>query len=239
MSGWTPTHWIPAAGLEARATPDPAVAPSARLDPWLEVSVVQTWGDWAQVVCANGWWGWVDGRALVAHPGGPVPSAPAAPVPVPGVAGAGESTTFAARAAAGWIPLVGAALYALASVLPWLKANGRSANAFDVPLEFLLSYKSTTDLGTDLGVLLLALAVAGAAAVLLTPKPAFRRATGSVALAVALLYVVQVQQLLGAVDAPGRPGLFSALGFGVYLALVGAVVLAWAPEWPVGRARQP
>lgn len=62
---WMPSHAVPAEGLQAWATPDPATPVVATLDPGLPVKVVETAGDWARVVAANGWTGWVDGRRLV------------------------------------------------------------------------------------------------------------------------------------------------------------------------------
>jgi len=227
MSEWTPTHWVPEGGLEARATPDAAVAPAARLDPWLEVAVAQVWGDWAQVVCANGWWGWVDGRVLV--PRASAGSAPAAPAGTTGV-GTHSTEALMARARGSAIALAGAVAIALSAVLPWLRIGGRSADGFDVPVEFLLSYDSDLDTGVKLGLLLILLGAVGVAAVLLLPDPRWRRGAGLAASAIAVVYVVQVQRLLSAGPARGRPGLLSILGFGVYVALGGGLALAFAPR---------
>ncbi|GAA2147334.1 hypothetical protein GCM10009760_38140 [Kitasatospora kazusensis] len=69
-----PTHVVPGDGLPTWAAPDPS-RPTARLDPLLPVRLDLTSGDWAHVVCSNGWSAWVDGRLLVAlphHPPGTV-----------------------------------------------------------------------------------------------------------------------------------------------------------------------
>ena len=63
-TGWAPTHVVPAAGLPAWTDPDPLAAPAARLDPGLDVVVDRREGDWAHVICSNGWAAWVDGRLL-------------------------------------------------------------------------------------------------------------------------------------------------------------------------------
>jgi hypothetical protein len=63
-TGFVPTHVVPVTGLPARMAPDPVAPPIAELAPMLPVQVVDRYGDWAQVVCANGWSGWVDGRLL-------------------------------------------------------------------------------------------------------------------------------------------------------------------------------
>ncbi|MGF1430620.1 hypothetical protein [Kitasatospora sp. LaBMicrA B282] len=62
-----PTHVVPPGGLPSWAAPDPA-RPAARLDPLLPVRLTETRGDWARVVCANGWTTWLDGRLLVSLP---------------------------------------------------------------------------------------------------------------------------------------------------------------------------
>jgi len=63
-TAFTPTHVVPAAGLLAWVQPDPAEAPVATLAAGVELRVVGETGVWAQVEAANGWRGWVDGRAL-------------------------------------------------------------------------------------------------------------------------------------------------------------------------------
>ncbi|MFH9352596.1 hypothetical protein [Kitasatospora sp. NPDC017646] len=62
-----PTHVAPPDGLATWTAPDPA-RPSTRLDPLLPVRLIARQGDWAQVLCSNGWTAWVDGRLLVALP---------------------------------------------------------------------------------------------------------------------------------------------------------------------------
>lgn len=62
-----PTHVAPEDGLPTWAGPDPS-QPTTRLDPLLPVQLAETTGDWARVVCSNGWSAWVDGRLLVALP---------------------------------------------------------------------------------------------------------------------------------------------------------------------------
>ncbi|WP_371494333.1 hypothetical protein OG871_04390 [Kitasatospora sp. NBC_00374] len=64
---FSPTHVAPADGLQTWAEPDPA-RPTVRLDPLLPVRLVGTEGNWARIVCANGWSAWVDGRLLVTLP---------------------------------------------------------------------------------------------------------------------------------------------------------------------------
>ncbi|AUG82102.1 hypothetical protein CFP65_7527 [Kitasatospora sp. MMS16-BH015] len=61
-----PTHVAPPDGLPTWA--DPGGLPTARLDPLLPLRLTETAGDWARIVCSNGWTAWVDGRLLVALP---------------------------------------------------------------------------------------------------------------------------------------------------------------------------
>lgn len=63
--GWRVTHTVPAEGMMAWSAPDAASAPSATLPAHLGVQVTREWGAWSQVLCDNGWSGWVDGRLLL------------------------------------------------------------------------------------------------------------------------------------------------------------------------------
>lgn len=64
---WMPTHLVPASGLPAYSEPDDAAdVPADKLDPGLEVAVIEESGHWAHVRCSNGWSAWVDGPQLVA-----------------------------------------------------------------------------------------------------------------------------------------------------------------------------
>ncbi|GGN89187.1 hypothetical protein GCM10011579_083720 [Streptomyces albiflavescens] len=65
-----PTHVVPKDGLAAWETPDPS-RPTVPLDALLPVQLVDRFGDWGRIVCANGWSAWVDGRLLIAVPQAP------------------------------------------------------------------------------------------------------------------------------------------------------------------------
>lgn len=65
-----PTHVVPQDGLPAWETPD-VNRPTTPLDALLPVQLVDRLGDWGQIVCANGWSAWVDGRLLVSVPSAP------------------------------------------------------------------------------------------------------------------------------------------------------------------------
>ncbi|KOV35029.1 hypothetical protein ADK60_10190, partial [Streptomyces sp. XY431] len=68
--GFRPTHVAPPDGLPSWAAPDPA-QPASPLDPLLPLQLLGRAGDWAQVLCSNGWTTWVDGRLLLSLPGAP------------------------------------------------------------------------------------------------------------------------------------------------------------------------
>ena len=62
-SGFPATHRVPATGADAFDAPG-AATPTNRLDPGLDVQVLEQSGDWAHVRCSNGWETWVDARVL-------------------------------------------------------------------------------------------------------------------------------------------------------------------------------
>src|SRR5688500_18765034 len=54
----------PDAGLRTWATAD-ASQPTAALPAGLQVQLAERHGDWARIVCSNGWSAWVDARELI------------------------------------------------------------------------------------------------------------------------------------------------------------------------------
>ncbi|MET9514458.1 hypothetical protein [Streptomyces sp. NPDC002994] len=62
-----PTHVVPQAGMATWEAPDVS-RPTEPLDPLLPVQLIGRRGDWGQILCANGWSAWVDGRLLVSVP---------------------------------------------------------------------------------------------------------------------------------------------------------------------------
>ncbi|MFF4388276.1 hypothetical protein ACFY0G_16060 [Streptomyces sp. NPDC001552] len=67
VEGFRPTHVVPQEGLPAWEGPDVS-RPTVPLDPFLPVQLLSRRGEWGEVLCANGWSAWVDGRLLVAVP---------------------------------------------------------------------------------------------------------------------------------------------------------------------------
>ncbi|MFI8259845.1 MULTISPECIES: hypothetical protein [unclassified Streptomyces] len=73
-----PTHVVPREGLPAWEGPDLS-RPTAALDPFLPVQLLSRRGEWGEILCANGWSAWVDGRLLVPVPEPPPPTGGRAP----------------------------------------------------------------------------------------------------------------------------------------------------------------
>ncbi|WP_240803986.1 hypothetical protein [Streptomyces sp. A0592] len=67
VADFRPTHVVPPPGLSAWETPDVS-RPTAALDAFLPVQLLSRRGEWGEILCANGWSAWVDGRLLVAVP---------------------------------------------------------------------------------------------------------------------------------------------------------------------------
>jgi hypothetical protein len=63
-SPFTATHVVPATGLATYAGAEEGGGENGRLDPGLEVQVLEQHGDWAKILCSNGWSAWVDSRGL-------------------------------------------------------------------------------------------------------------------------------------------------------------------------------
>ena len=64
MEPFTPTHRVPAGGMQAWDQPD-ATSATTPLDAGLEVRTLEQRDDgWAHVEFSNSWTGWVDGRKL-------------------------------------------------------------------------------------------------------------------------------------------------------------------------------
>jgi hypothetical protein len=130
-ASFTTNAIVPPRGLDARSTADPNAPVAARLDAGLPVTVAERQGDWARVVCSNGWEAWVDGRLLVA-PGSPAASGATAPA-------ARTSTSGLAVAGIGLLSFLGAIAAALGGFLDWWSTGGISLTAWDIPMKYLVT----------------------------------------------------------------------------------------------------
>jgi hypothetical protein len=235
---------VPAAGLGAWNEPDANRPQAARLTAGLDVEVIERWGDWARIVCSNGWTAWTDGRVLepLAGAAGPAPSsprpaaAPAAARPAggslpsflrPAGAGSGRFAGEMVLTRKGQVAvtpgLIGVAAAAIAIFLPWLDVAGVSSNSFDIPAAFLFDREAAPS-SVDLGIVLLAAVVAGAVGVLMPGREVVRLAAGAALLLIAALYMFQLNRYLS-LFGDDAPGLFSTVGFGVWITAVAAIPL--------------
>lgn len=65
-SAWSATHLIGTSGARTYAQPDPALEPTVRLDPGLEVQLIGRHDDLGHVRCSNEWECWVPITELMA-----------------------------------------------------------------------------------------------------------------------------------------------------------------------------
>jgi hypothetical protein len=205
VNAFVPTHRVPPSGLDSWPRPDPLVAVGPHIDGGLEVQVVDRLGDWAKVAFNNGWTAWVDGRLLAG-----TRSTGRAP---------GLAALMADRSKA--FSVGGALLVVISSLLPWLR-GGASGNAFDVPIKFLLDYKTSSNDGIKVGWLLIVCSIIIVVAVVKNADPRIARGAGIGAIAIAGLYAIQLQRLVSAV--PGA-SFTDLIGLGVLLAAAGGVLV--------------
>jgi hypothetical protein len=111
------------------------------------------------------------------------------PPPVSGVA--------ASATAVGWITLAGAVVAAVGALLNWLDAGFSTANGLDVPVAFLVDYKTISDSSFSVGIIIFVLAASalGSAFVRQPAMRAVARVTGALLMLVGLVYVVQLYRL--------------------------------------------
>jgi hypothetical protein len=215
---WQPTNVVPMQGLNCRATADPAAPVIARMDPLLQVRVVERAGDWARVVCSNAWEAWIDARRLLSLEDGAAQLLQA--LATMGQAGQGQPAQ--PRAAGGprklWIgplALLGAAIAIGGTFLPWFTLGDFSAKAWDFSAQALYFGSSTTD-GIKAGVPVLV------AALVVWPLVLRRSMPGFVRLAVA----VEVIAAAGAAFLQGhRTNPSLSPGIGLYATLVGGLLI--------------
>jgi hypothetical protein len=204
---WVPTHRVPEGGMRAWPKPDPAVEPIATLQARVELSIAESKGDWARVVGSNGWTGWVDARRLL-------PMAAARP-------------QAAAASSGGGFPVgaLGAVALIAAAFLPWFKTGAFEADSFDIALPFLWDLAATGEPALGYGIA--GLGVLGLLALFVKGVPdAVRRLAGIAGMAASAVFAYQVHRGLdGTVS-----DTMDVLGYGVYVALAGALVLLLAPS---------
>ena len=163
--------------------------------------------------------------APIAQPAPVAPTLPAPPVVPPAPQAVAPQPAAAGRKRHP-VALIGGGLLAVATFLPWLTGGGISVNALDLPIEFLWSL-TPSDGPIKIGFATLLLGGAGAGLSLLPRTAWLRKLAGSIGTALVIAFVVQLFRSID--QAGGTTGdLFSAIGFGVYVALAGAVALQFS-----------
>lgn len=221
MMPFTPTHRVPAGGMDSWPRPDAQAPRGPRINEALAVQSTDRLGDWAKVVFDNGWSAWVDGRLLEPVHGAQRNTSPGA--------GGGRPFDLAAiRSDRTRVTgLGGALLVALASVLPWLRGTGQSTNSYDVRAKVLIDYKSNATSGLTIGVILLLLSVALVVVIAMGGKERLTRWLGVATIGVPGLYVVQLQRALS--NVPGA-SITDFIGIGILGAVAGGALVLIAPR---------
>lgn len=214
-AGFSATHRVPPGGTRAWDQPDSTRPPVATLDADLPVKVLdQRANGWAQVVCANEWKAWVDGRVLLAGS-----AAPATPL---GPSGPSTRNLILGRTSTGPLALGGAAAVILGSFLPWLSFESESVNAWGIGLAAAIS-GSGSPTGVKVGIALLIVVLVGLPLLTKRGLPAIGVAVpGAVATALAVLVFVRNEVAEFSVD----PGLGLLLVFGGGSAILAEFVMA-------------
>jgi SH3-like domain-containing protein len=207
---WQATSQVPAGGLPAWATPDPAQAPVAQLAERVQLRVDETRGAWARVTGSNGWTGWVDGRRLTGLGAGATPS------------GAGGLALGGLKIRP--LPLLGGIALIVATFLNWLQLG--SSNGFNVGLPFLWGGWEHGGDAPDLGIFTL---IIGIGAVLLavlprTSLPALR-VLGLIAVVIAVVFAVQVMLWAGDVGGGAGDAFTDGMSYAPYVALAGGILM--------------
>ena len=207
---WQAACQVPAGGLPAWATPDPAQAPVAQLAERVQLRVEETRGAWSRVSAENGWTGWVDGRRLAAL------GAAVAPSRAGGLALGGLKIRP--------LPLIGGIALIVSTFLNWLQMG--SSNGFDIGLPFLWGGWEHGGDDPKLGIFTL---IIGIGAVLLAVLP--RTSVGVIRLlgllTVVIAVVFAVQMMLWAGDLGGGAGdaFTDGMSYAPYVALGGGILM--------------
>ncbi len=207
---WQAACQVPAGGLPAWATPDPAQAPVAQLAERVQLRVEETRGAWSRVSAENGWTGWVDGRRLAALGAAVAPS------------GAGGLALGGLKIRP--LPLIGGIALIVSTFLNWLQMG--SSNGFDIGLPFLWGGWEHGGDDPNLGIFTL---IIGIGAVLLAVLP--RTSVGVIRLlgllTVVIAVVFAVQMMLWAGDLGGGAGdaFTDGMSYAPYVALGGGILM--------------
>jgi hypothetical protein len=166
----------------------------------------------------------------------PVPAPPAQPSAAWSAPGAAPAAPTATRSAGGFaigpgqiVAIVGGLVLFVSSWLPWIRIDvgiaSESFSAYKLPAHFLLDSQSEQG-GLSLGIVIAFFGVACIGAALLSGMRGLRVLALIVcvpAFLVVVLFLVQTKYLYDQLPGVVEGGFFSVLGFGAYIALLGAI----------------
>lgn len=234
---------MPAGGISVYEHGDDAVAPIAELPAGHEVVVIGRRGTWVHVNAGDGLDGWVSGTALAGVAvGASAAVAPASPTAVPAAATASslpkavvEKQPSSLLIGAG--PVVGAlggVIAIVGALLAWQQtvANRLEVNAFDIPVAFLGSWDKLGDGGFSIGLLVVILAGVGTLVSLISGGGVVRRILGFAVVVIAVVFVLQQQDLLTSNQRGLGTGLnvWDIADYGVVVSFLGGIVMTAAPS---------
>lgn len=169
-------------------------------------------------------------------PGPQAPAGPTGPTVPPGPAGAREGSKFLASPLAIATAVLGLA-YLASAWFNWVSFEGEGASAYDGPLKFLIDNTAEPG-GPSIGLTVFALGLLVAVTSLVRPVRYLASVFALAALAVAVVFVVQVQLLVGDLNDLGLDlSLGDFLGAGAYVGLVAALAAVAVSLASAVRAR--
>ncbi len=183
---FVPTHEAPPEGLRAWLGPDPKAPVVASVLAGTPLEVVSKRRGWAKVRASNGFVGWVDRSQLV-------------PVEVddPDLAQIMSGTRrLQFRKERVWTA-AGGVVVLISALLTWSRLSA-PARGFDVPFSFLIDYTNRLDGGITVGLVLVAIGLAGVGLGFVKAPLWVGRLLGWMTVAVVVLFTAQFVRLLNA-----------------------------------------
>jgi hypothetical protein len=203
-------HRTPDRGLQAYATPHPDALHGSYLPASTDLVVTETRGLWARAQLNGQDVGWVDGRAL--QP--------------PAVQGSAGTAATKANPAMRVVAAIAGGAIIVGALLDWFKGfSGGASNAFDVPFSYIFD-STTTSQDPKLGIFVLVIGIVAIVCAFLPSVSVLRRVAGAAAVAIAILFVVQTNDLIGESGA----SLTDVVGIGVWVTGIAGLVVAVLPS---------
>lgn len=233
---------VPAGGISVYANPGTDSENIAELPSGYEVTVVGRRPPWVHIQASDGLDGWVDGTALAGIAVGAAPPQPAT-VDVP------DATPFQASvrhtvvekkrgsillATGPALGALGALIAILGAALPWIKAvNGpKDADAFQIAARVLSGWDQVAKGGWKLGWVIFAIAAVAAVVSMISGGGIVRRILGVVIVLIAVVFVLQAQDVLTNADEGLGTGtnVWDLVDYGVLVTFGGGLLMVFAPS---------